>query len=424
MYPTAGVKCYIMKKNHNKYVFLSYGIGGVGGGQNYLKNRCELYKEQGYKVYLAYTLYDPKCDSFLFDAVKRIQAIGQPINIFGKCYINRVINQLINLINYNVGDCVIIESNNMYMAFWGEMLAKSCGGKHFYYILGENDIINNNSENSFFSFKLDRSEIAGIHQDTIKKFFSKFRIIENSDSYHINATAQISFMDYRVPRLENLPFCEYCIGLLSRLDKPFVLPTLIDLKAFFNNHRDKRFNLIIVGDGNENIVHKIKQLYNDINNVNLIFTGALEPLPTIYPELCDVCIGTSGCAWMTHKYGRITISIDGEDFKPIGILGHTTDNRLFRSEEPIVELKIILNQILFEKKYSISHSPIQTETLREETHKQHHEYILNSSKEKQYFDLSDNVNLVASTKGFKFIVKRSLEKLIGSHIYYKIIGKL
>ena len=408
--------------NNRKYVFLSYGIGGVGGGQNYLRNRSELYKEEGYKVYLAYTLYDPKCDFWVFDAVKRIQAIGQPINIFGKWYINRVINQFMNLIDYHEGDDIIIESNNKYIAFWGEMFANACHGKHFFYILGENDIINNHFENVFFGFKLDRKEIAGIHQDSIKKFFSKFRMIENSDSYHINATAQICFKNYCVPQLEGLSVCDYSIGLLSRLDKPFVIPTLIDLIVFFDEHKEKKFNLIIVGDGNEIIVQKIKKLYNEIDNVNLIFTGAIEPLPTQYPELCDVCIGTSGCAWMTHMYGRITVSIDGEDFKPIGVLGHTTENRLFRLKEPIIELNVILNQILFEKKYPISHQPIKSESLREDNHKLHHDYILRSSKEKQYFDLGSYKKV--STNGIKFIIKRAFEDLIGSRLYYKIAGKL
>ena len=414
-----------MKKINNspKYIFLSYGIGGVGGGQNYLKNRCELYKKQGFKVYLAYTLYDPTYDDFLFDAVIRIQAIGHPLNMFGVRFIRNVVKKLQSLISFQEGDNIIIESNNIYMAFWGELLAEACKGKHFYYILGENDVISDLFEDQFLKFKLDRKEIAGIHQDSVRRLFADFRYIENSEIYRVSAASHTCMRDYNVPNLEDLPTCDYTIGLLSRLDKPFVMPTLIDLIDFFVAHVNKTTNLIIVGDGSESIIQDIKHLYQHINNVNLIFTGALDPLPTRYPQICDVCIGTSGCARMTHMYGRITITIDGADFKPIGILGHTTENRLFRADEPIVSIKELLDQILIDRVYPTAHSPIPEHSSRDEVHNIHHNYIISSSSVKEYFNVLSKINRNCTLAEIIYLFKRLVESLIGTSFYYKLFGR-
>lgn len=414
-----------MKNTHNrkKYVFLSYGIGGVGGGQNYLKNRCELYKTQNMNVYLAYSLYNPQNNKWLFDEVLHLPVIGQPIHMFGARYINRVIKKLQQFIAYEEGDSIIIESNNQYMAIWAELLAQACKGKHFYYILGENDLITNNFESNYFVFKLERKEIAGIHPDSIKKFFANYRLIENSKQFCVPATAQIGIRDYSVNELNHLPHSDYTIGLLSRLDKPYVLPTLNDLIDFFDIHKDLRFNLIVVGEGNKIIMRQIEGMYQNVNNVNLILTGAFDPLPSQYLELCNVCIGTSGCALLTHKYGRITVTIDGDDYKPIGILGHTTDNRLFRTTEPIIHIKEILEQILFDKVYPLRHEPILEERPREESHRMHHEYIMSSASAKEYYDVDSTINKWGTKRGFIFISKRFIESLFGSRIYYKLAGK-
>lgn len=411
------------EQSFNKYVFLSYGIGGVGGGQNYLKNRCSLYKQQGLKVYLVYTLYDPQDARYIFDGIKRFSIIGQSIRKFSNRYIRFIINKILKLINYQEGDNIIIESDNMQMALWGEVLAMSCKGKNFYYILGENDVIVDSLDNDFFMFKLARKEIAGIHKDSVKKLFANFKSIANSEQYLVEAAAQSYIKECQVKELENLPTCDYTIGMLSRLDKPYVMPVLSDLIYFFSSYTDKKFNLVIVGDGHVSITKRIKQLYKNIDNVNVILTGSLDPLPSQYPQVCDVCIGTSGCAYMTHSYGRTTISIDGEDFKPIGILGITTENRLFRSEEPIIPIDELLEQILIHKKYPLLQEPKLNGSPREENHAKHHNYIMHSTMSREYFNMNYHCDCNLRVRGYVFIFKRIIESVIGTSIYYKLFTK-
>ena len=96
---------------------------------------------------------------------------------------------------------------------------------------------------------------------------------------------------------------------------------------------------------------------------------------------------------------------------PIGVVGYTTNSRLFRTTEPVRPVEDYLNEIIKEKKYpktSFKKKP-------EPDYSSHLQFIEESAKTKDYYDRTR----FAWNKGQTF--QRIMVPLLGPIIYHKIV---
>ena len=157
-----------------------------------------------------------------------------------------------------------------------------------------------------------------------------------------------------------------------------------------------------------------ERLLREKDNVELIMTGYMYPIPTKLLEKCDVFFTSAGSAWVCARSGVPTIVYDGNDLKPIGILGRTTHSCLFRNDdEPVQDFTKLMNQILVDKKYG-KHAPSYEDGLPD--FRDHINFINQSEKENKYFDLSVLHVENKIEKIHKFFVV-----LLGDVIYGKIL---
>ena len=203
---------------------------------------------------------------------------------------------------------------------------------------------------------------------------------------------------------------DYYLIRVNSNDKNYVFK----LNNVFNKQKNKKYLLLMIGGAPEgsSFERNIKRKCKDINNLDLIVTGYLFPVPTQLLDVSDVYVTSAGSAWVCSRSGIPTISYDGNDFRPIGVLGRTTNNALFRNEsEPFIELSALLDEILEKKSFEKTEARYE---LNKPNFCQHDIFLSKMAKEVEWFD-------------FKRYKKRKTEqrlsfvlKIVGAETYYKL----
>lgn len=399
-----------------KYVLITWGIAGIGGGQFYTLNRCNYYRNNGYSVFVCHLLDGevllPELNSFPHLLIPNLRF--DP-NAYLKHRVNLILKRIENFICFSEDDEILVESNSIAQAQWAEMLAKRIKAKHFYYILGEHDKVKSLVTAKFVEFKINRGEVAGITVSSVPKLMNNWRHIENGKKYAVTAPLIIDIIDYPFPSLENLNPVDFTIGVMARLEKLFVLPTLIAIAEFCTKHIDKSFRIIIAGDTDNTQVKKnIMDVFANVHNVILLMTGYISPVPKRYFDICDLCVSSSGCAGLSDREGTLTISIDAKDCLPIGILGFTTNNRVYRQDEPAVPLASLLEDVLIKKKYPFHHERISRDYTVQDLMKKEIDYINNSCAEKEYYEFSEYYTWQSRKKSIKERLYQFVKDKFGS----------
>ena len=151
-------------------------------------------------------------------------------------------------------------------------------------------------------------------------------------------------------RLSDLPQADYTILSLGRLDKPYIPFMVASIKEFSEKYNLNKINLIVIGDSQ--FRDDLFEPLNSVSSINVIQLGSMSPIPQNVFTISDVAVATAGCVVLTSKNDVPTIAVDGNDFAAIGVMGYTTSNSLFRnSDEPPIEIKSLLEDILIKKKF-------------------------------------------------------------------------
>ncbi len=395
------------------YIFLTHGIVDIGGGQLYVSSKTTFLERLGWDV----TVFSFTMGEVIIETLKKYASNIYPeLAVQPMLYLSRQRNNLINKIakctnNY---DEIIIESNSITLSIWGELIAFKCNGKHFMYNLNETPRCDE-SLLPFFKFKYDRKELAFIKKDIVTDFFSSFFQVENTDGYSLAAA-------YSVQPVQDVDFCQpeqievngrYTIGVIGRLAKPFIKKVSFEIKEFANTHPTVLFNILYIGgdSSGEHEEEKIKEIYNDVNNVKLYMLGYMFPIPRKIMRLFNICISSSGASYYSACEGVLTIVIDANDLMPIGILGVNTKNIIFRDcqDLPVSELKKWISDIM-DKKYDSSminiSLPPDSET-EAKIFKSHMEFVKESCRHKAYYTDFYSQN----------IIKKIVLNLIGIRLY-------
>lgn len=380
------------------YIFFATSICSIGGGQLYYRNKIRYLRSDGWMTYIfSFIEGEIEIDDLKTYKLGIIPDLKYPPYFYSNKKQNMLIEKLEILSLMKKYSSIVIESNNTKTSLWGEIVAKRNKAKHIIYALNENDKIADSNYFNFFKFKFERKEIAGIVNSLLVRFFEQYMKLDEKKSYSLSANSNNAITNVEDVEYDKSKILDDCITVLSlgRIEKPYLFPTLESFRNYAKENVQLNFNLVVVGGNLDNAIEevRIKQLFDRLENVNLVLTGSLFPIPLGLIRRTDVCIASSGSAGLTYKFGIPTITIDGNDLLPIGILGYNANSWLFRnSTEPPQKLSDLLNLIIKERVIK-NEFLIPQEFKIKADYSQHLNFIAQSASEFTYYDMEKFYNI-------------------------------
>ena len=364
------------------YVFLIPSIVEVGGGEFYVANKAQYLNRIGYNVIIISTRKKKAVIPYLKQFEKYIwQELEYPISATPKRIVRIIEQRLHNIIT---NENIIFESNMVTLSPWGEYFAHQFQGLHIAYPLSEGFSVQTPSMKDFFEFKLNQHLLFGISKKSIGLLLGTIQDIENTCLPAVGCTYN-QIQDLPLPESIKLEGFDYNILCLGRLSKSYVKAATKAVSKFADNYFNKRIQYIVVGGDctNEEKSILVNMISNN-KNVYGVFTGALSPLPLQLFNIANVAIASAGCVGICRRRGLLTISVDANDSKAIGIFNVTTNNSLYRNDEPKINIETVLEEVLVQKKYPA------LETLSEiEPDYSKHLNIINKQYDKHYYNVFD-----------------------------------
>ena len=326
------------------------------------------------------------------------------IYCFSKKKRNQIVRNLVNRINDAAYNEIVIESTTLESSEWAEIVSSKIGAKHLVNLLLENNTPKDKILRDFLVFKHKRRELVSITKSSLLQMFKSFYPISIEESYMLPAYCNNVVADVDSPWIniiKNKNF-DYIVGCLGRLEKPFMMYSIIDFCKFANTIPDKTILLLLMGGSTQydrmNLKYK-QYISKNANNVELMVTGFLYPVPSKLLFLCDALYATAGSAWVCSRSGIPTISYDDNDCRPIGILGRTTNSSLYRNQyEPVQSFEDLMTQILIEKKYK-RNNEIYLPDVPDMS--DHLEFLRNSSQNVEYYYFDSSGSFPMSMKFLK-----------------------
>lgn len=373
-----------------KYVFFTFAISGIGGTQIYIRNKLLFLKKHGWDVLVVSTepVGDICVKELLPFADYSVPELMKNPFILSK----KRRKEIVDNIKGWIGSCeeVVIETNFTQVNVWGEMVAKECNAKHFAYLIVEDYRLSDLRYMKFFDFKYQRGELAGNTRYALPQLFEGYRTIPEDQTGELTAVCYNVIEECESEHDAYILDADYHIGSIGRVNKPFVEPMIADVCSFAKKHPDKTFQIVLFGGSPEQKdIEKIYALVENISNLSVYITGPIFPVPKHLLDQMDVFISSAGAARTSADAGYITITIDANDFEPIGILGYTTNDNVHRNPAlPHESTEALLHRILINKEFSESAPTITLSTPDfMEMFKDHMAYLDRSSKDRQYYDM-------------------------------------
>lgn len=401
-----------------KYVFLTPTIASMGGAQMYIRNRALDVQEKGWKVDIITAqkgkVYIPELREYDFC----IPELEFCYYLFSKKKRNYIIDIICKRILDAEYDEIVIESTCLSESTWAEVIAQRCNARHFAYLLQEDNTLISKIDQDFINFKFQRRELASITDQSAYDMFSNFSPITMEESAGCHLPAYCNNVEEDIDsewlyKIKSNHF-DYLVGCLSRLNKPFIIPALNQFEKYVRAHQNKRYLLVMIGGAPESshFEKNIRRKFRHVNNVDLLITGYMFPISTRLLNTFDAFFTSAGSSWVCMRSGIPTISFDGNDFMPIGVLGRTTNHSLFRGDnEPPLDFASLMDEILIKGSFERQESHHE---LNKPDFTQHDSYRQKMSRNKEYFSF-ENAKLNASDKRLSFMLC-----IIGSNAYFRL----
>ncbi|MBE6283181.1 MAG: glycosyltransferase family 4 protein [Mediterranea massiliensis] len=392
----------------NIYIILNHGLVDVGGGQLYVSSKKRYMEELGYRVlifsFAKGEIVIPNLKVYKKDIIPELQ-------IYPMYFRTKAQQKIVSLMSKGISpnDNVFIESNSVTLSLWGELLAKRLNAKHIIYNLNENIHVTSSLFN-FFSFKLNRKEIAGISTHSIPNFFKDYIDGISGEETCLKAHhdyQQVADIDYDIPKeLYDKSRINVCI--CGRLVKAFVSKAVEKFAEYALNHSEMEYNLVIIGDDeyHTNFKTRFKCQFEKIKNVNCFMVGFMYPIPRKLLRIMNYGISSAGAVTVLSREGIKTLSIDCNDLLPIGIRGITTVNNLYRETETAYDYKYWFDKLFLTKEFE--NIQIELPPLVKDNYKklsEHTDFLVRSASVKEYFTDFGKVSIykkiVVALFGFK-----------------------
>ena len=364
----------------NTYIFFTNSIYGIGGSKNYCATKAKVLKESGWNVQIFSVCTG---ELFINDLCEYEENVIPEIILPPFCYPQKVINRVINKIESKVQQSfqIIIESHEMGLAAWGEIVAEKLSAKSIIFLLSEQPENEGIVYHNFGLFKVKRKEVAGIDDYSVIRMLGLHEVSCNYMS-KLRASYDIRAADVKTPFAEKLITADYTIGIFGRIYKNSVLAAIKGVETFLSSHKKLSFQVIFIGGGynkeETEILEPIERLCD-----NLVITGNIFPVPRILLQACDVILASAGCASAASLEGIPTIAIDCDDNKAIGFLRYDTNNSTFRHGEEKKEIDVMIEKALFDKKILEGMRHLSLPVV---SYDDHFKFIENSERNIEYYD--------------------------------------
>lgn len=318
-----------------KYVIITRSICNIGGAQIYVRNKYNYLVKN--KIYDDVIIISIRVGEILIEELNQFKK-----NIIPECMYSpylfsenqreKVLKELENIIGDNNTSEVIIESNFLQGALWGELLAPVYQAYNFCFFVDDMFPALIRSEYQFLLFKLQRKELAGIHKKSLELLFGKWFKLNETEKYNLKFYCT-NVIEPVYDRL-NIDYLQYDvkIGSVGRIEKECVPKIIEDVMKFSNNNKNKRILFVIFGGSKREkyLKKKYLKLFKKVKNVTFLITGEMFPLSFECINHFDIFISTAGSANATFFAGIPTISVDLFTGIPLGILGVTTNSTQYR----------------------------------------------------------------------------------------------
>lgn len=317
------------------YVFFARTIKNVGGAQLYIKAKAQWLIEQGWNVII---IYCQDGEPYIFDFQKYRSLYVADLCKAAYKYLSlkrkRIVRQIVEFLKFQQGD-IVFESHSLALASWAELIAQMKGNvRHIAFLLDERIHVPLQMLD-YFRFKYARHELFGITEKSIELFFEGTQTELSYGSPKLSATGVTDCVSDNMPPFKLSMLRGTIIGVVGRLEKPYVKEYAKSLKRYFILHNNTCFTLIFVGGapkGSE-IPAQLETLFLNCPNVKLVITGYLFPIPRVLVRRFDICLAGAGAANAIKREGVATLVLDPRDLMPNGILGVTTQDSLFSDKE-------------------------------------------------------------------------------------------
>lgn len=397
------------------YILLPTAITEMGGGQMYVRNKMKYIEEQGWRV----EIFSGQEGTIYINDLKKyrrniIRVLDDAPFIYSQKTIEATLLHMKNIIG-NENEQIIIESGAAHTCYWGELLSKEIHGKHIVFLLDEHNDKIDFRYLDFFDFKHQRKELTGIANRSLMDLFRDYKLINQENNYWLTAYCSNVVEECYNPIIEKIKKADYSIGSIGRLEKPYVLPVAEEIRKFAANHPDATFNIIFIGGSTiRKSMKQLRKKFRGMNNINLILTNYMFPIPKKIFNLVNVFISSSGSARVSYNEGIPTIAIDGHDYMPIGIVGYTTEQTLYRENTAAKSISELLEDILINKcLLQMNFNAYEPEDIKV-YFEPHIEFINKSSQEFSYYPV---INMKPYGKDKK---KKILRQIFGGYFYYKL----
>lgn len=336
-----------------KYIILTPSISTMGGSEMYTYNKYRYLSTHGWDVQVFF------CNEVKQIYIKELEIFKNnciPDLIYGISYLSyrkqeSIVNRIIKGIND--GDEVVIESHLYDLGIWGELIASRIKAKNILNFIEENPAQVNEKEARFLEEKLKRREILNASEKSLRRCFGTLYKESYKEYSHNYMRAYCSnVVSHTVESSYKPNKADHYILSVGRLEKDYVLPTLVEVKSFTDGHKEETFNLMIIGsDPKGEVENKIRTLFEGTSNVTLDLMGYMYPIPSNLIGYNDVSIASANSVLVSSNEGVPTIVIDIHDKLPIGIFGRTTQNKFSRDNEAPCTIVGLLEDVLLKKIY-------------------------------------------------------------------------
>lgn len=411
-----------------KYVILGQ-LFGIGGWQMYINNKLIYCEQEGWDIYALSTGitssknfdYLPLLAKYRFNNF--IEFAFTPSSLTSKQRLS-VINRVKKMINFHCEDQIIFESTTEKLLLWTELLANTMNAKSICVNVKNRFHTYNSDFTNFFLFKKERGEFLMMINNGFHDLFSGFKDYPISENQVVSPLTYNVFYDDLKDYSEYLRVKKYdfIIGTIGWLDKPYYHELGHQIKIFANRYTDKKTLFIIIGSSMKgNIENEYRELFVNIENVDVEFMGSMHPIPSNLVRIFDVCIASYGCAVIADKLNVKTIMMHDDDDIPLGIMGYTlkkwpyvlnrtnTEKQIFEVLTDILIKKVCLNATHLSSNYGV-------DSINEA--KKHFEFLDKSSQNKEYYNV---LNIHEPSKRKRQIV--FLSKIIGMKNITKIMRR-
>lgn len=310
----------------NCYIFIAMSICDIGGSEQYINNKKKYLKECGFDVFV----FSGLTRNVLIEGLKDDKKYIIPSLMYSPCYFSKrekrsIVSRISQIVHPQQYRRILIESDGIDEAEWGEIIARFLNAKHI--VLNVQEKHNySNPEVRFLDWKYHRHELYGITKESVDMMIHK----KNSNKLYntvFDALCSNVVEDGKNPYSRRfISDADLSIGSIGRLEKEYVIPMLNRIIEYASLHNSMKFNLVLIGGSKEKrIISNIVSTVKKQKNINLIITGLLFPIPRDLLRACDLFISTSGSASVTYNEEIPTIKIHPVSAKPCGIVGLSFD---------------------------------------------------------------------------------------------------